>query len=343
MSLIKEKLDAVFLELTNKVKPILIEVIDTDVSAEFRDAVDYAMVSGGKRLRPILTMASCLAGGGKADDALYPAAGLEILHNYSLIIDDIIDNGKLRRGKPTVWVKYGKAIAECLAIDYAASIFQAAVHAKCSNQITQIFAKTLKVLVEGEIRDIFFERQGRLRDSFVVQNRPKDISLEDYLLMVGQKTAALLSACCEVGALCAGVTNVRSLKAFKDYGYNLGIAFQIQDDILDMFGEEKKFGKKIGKDIEEHKGGNIILLYVMEEINNRERNRIRQIITQPKVSRHDIKEALEIIRHTQALDKALTLKGQYVQAAKNSLAVLTANKWTQILLDIADFVVQRES
>jgi geranylgeranyl diphosphate synthase type I len=336
-----QNIETVFKQFNKQIEPVLAKVLKTDVAANLYSLVQYPISTGGKRLRPVLTIVSCLALGGKLKDVLYPAAALELLHNYSLIVDDIIDNGLIRRGQPTVWVKYGQSITECLAIDYAASIFQAANQSPASQKIIGVLARSLKVLADGEVKDILFERQGRDKEPFVIKERPKKINQGDYLLMISQKTAALLQACCWVAGICAGASN-KKMKALKDFGLNLGIAFQLQDDILDMFGEEKKFGKKIGKDIEEKKGGNIVLLYALEEASPKEKKMIQKIMSQKVVGQRDIENVLKIIQSTKALSRAFALKEHYVALAKSSLKFLPNNQWSKMLGELADFVAQRD-
>jgi geranylgeranyl diphosphate synthase type I len=123
----KEENVGSFLAQTAKiVDPIIRKLLGLYIDKKYQDIIEYQINTGGKRIRPALFIASAKLFGGKTRDILYPAAGLEILHNYSLIIDDIIDNSVLRRGKPTAWAKFGRSIAQCIGIDWGAAIFQAA-------------------------------------------------------------------------------------------------------------------------------------------------------------------------------------------------------------------------
>ncbi|MBM3251130.1 MAG: polyprenyl synthetase family protein, partial [Candidatus Nealsonbacteria bacterium] len=260
----KEKeIELVFKKWRRPIDSKIKEILNRSVDKETEKLVNYQVAAGGKRFRPVLTIISCLACGGKVKDVLYPAAGLEILHNCTLIYDDIIDNSLLRRGKPTVWFKFGKSIAECVGIDYSAAIFQAANKSMHPTEISEIFARTMKAVVDGEILDILFEYSGRKDEKYIIENRYNKITERDYLEMVSKKTASLIQACCETGAISAKAKKSER-NGLKNYGFNLGLAFQIQDDILDIFGEEKEFGKKIGKDIEERKLGNIVIFYALK-------------------------------------------------------------------------------
>lgn len=339
---LSQKLEKYFQQAVYRIEPAIKNFLKEDTSPALKELLFYTIETGGKRLRPALTMLSCQAAGGSPSAAISAAAGLEIIHNYSLIIDDIIDRGLVRRNKPTLWLKYGESIAECLSIDFAASVFQAANHSKFSKQLTKIFAGVLKTIVEGEILDILFERQTRKNEPYITNTRPKFIAEKDYLNMIRKKTASLLGACCQAGAICAKARPTYT-EALQKYGYNLGIAFQIQDDILDIFGEEKKVGKKIGKDIEEGKGGNIILLLALQELPKTGRERINRIMRQGKISKKNVNEVIRLLNKTKAQQKANELKNHFVRKAKNELSKVRPNKWTKMLEEVANFVAQREN
>lgn len=328
-------------EWLNLVKPKIKEILNLSVDGKTQELVDYQIEIGGKKIRPALAIASCLVCGGEIEDVLYPAAGLEILHNYTLIHDDIIDNSNLRRGEPTAWSKFGKSIAQCVGWDYAAAIFQAANKSKHSIEISEIFARTLKTIADGEILDILFEQLGREDEQYVVQNRYNEITEKNYLEMINKKTASLIQACCEVGGLSAEAKG-SEIDALKNYGYNLGIAFQVSDDILDIFGEEKEFGKKIGADIKERKLGNIVILYALRELSPEERENLLAILGKSEIIDKDIQEAVEIIKKTKAEEKASIFGKKYIQLAKESLKNLPQNESNQLLNKLADFVIERK-
>lgn len=336
-----KNLSFIFKKVTKIIDPKIKEILALSIDKKTQKLVNYQIEVGGKRLRPTLTILSCLTCGGKINDVLYPAAGLEILHNYSLIVDDIIDNSTLRRGKLTSWAKFGRSIAECIGIDYAAAAFQASNRSKKAIEISEIFSQTIKTVVEGEILDILFEQSGREYEKYVVENRYRKISQKDYLKMVSRKTAALFQTCSEVGGISAGAKK-RELEALKNYGFNLGIAFQIKDDILDIFGEKKKFGKKIGKDIEERKLGNIVIFQALKELPQSKRKKVLAALRKKEIKDKDIKETIKIIKKTKAREKAFLLGEKYIQRAKENLKILPKNKWNEVLSDIADFVIERD-
>jgi len=338
----KKKLILFLRKTAKKISSIIQKLLEKDIDNKFHELVDYQILTGGKRLRPALAIISSNLLGGKTKNVLYPAAGLEILHNATLIVDDIIDHSCLRRGKPTTWHKFGKSIAECVGLGYLASSFEGANRSKNPSLISEVFAETLKtIMMNGEIYDILFEQKGREEEPYIVGNRFSRVGEKEYYEMVTKKTAFLFQTCCQVGGICAGAKK-KELKALKSYGLNLGIAFQIQDDILDIFGQEKKFGKKIGKDIEERKLGNIVILLALKELKRQEKNRILKIFRKEKIKNKDIKEAIKIIKTTNSRCQSYNLADKFLKKAKENLKFLPQNKWNRLLKTFADFVVQRE-
>jgi len=333
----KADLEVFLRKITKTVDSKIKKILELYVDKNFRELVNYQIETGGKRLRPVLVVLSCLACGGKMKDALDLAARLEILHNWTLIVDDIIDHSELRRKKETVWRKFGKSIAECVGIDYGASVFQGIEN----KEISQILAKTIKKIVEGEILDILFEAKGREEENYIFKNRYKLVSERDYLEMVSKKTASLFEACCKIGVTLAKAKKEETL-ALAKYGFNLGISFQIRDDILDIFGSEKKFGKEIGKDIKERKLGNIVILKALEELPEKEREKFLRILRKGKINKKDVKLAIKLIEKTRAKEKAEKLAKFYGRKSKESLRILPKNRWVNFLSGLTDFIIERE-
>lgn len=329
------------LAITAIVDPVIKEVLGTYLDNRSKEAAIYQVSSGGKRIRPALAIISCLSLNGKVEDVIYPAAGLEILHNTSLIVDDIIDHSMLRRGLATEWAKYGRSLAECMALAYSSAIFQAAIRSREPILLTELFAKTMKVLVDGELLDILFEQHSRKDEPFVVKNRYSVVTNKDYIEMVGKKTSALLEACCETGAICAKASK-KQIAALKSYGYNFGIAFQIQDDILDIFGEQGQFGKKIGKDIEERKLGNCVMSFAFNELSAENKNSVFAILQKEVINDEDIHNIVNVIAETSGRKKACDLAKLFADNAKKELKNLPKNKWTKLLEEFVDFVIERK-
>lgn len=195
----------------------------------------------GKRIRPLLVCLTCAAAGGKWENSLPAAAAVELIHNFSLIHDDIEDNSQLRRGRPTVWKKWGipQAINTGDALFTLAHLTIFGLEATCSVQTAYraaaILQQTCMELTQGQYMDIAYESQ-------------KELSIESYWLMVSGKTSALLAACTELGGLVAGCSPEEQ-QSYHEFGHALGLAFQAQDDYLGIWGDAELTGKSIESDL----------------------------------------------------------------------------------------------
>ena len=198
---------------------------------------DYILSNSGKRLRPILVLFSAKAVNGNMNSVYNAALSVEMLHNFTLIHDDIMDNADLRRGKKTLHKLYDLNTAilagdSLLSVAYEYLLKDCRVNAR---EAVSSFTKGLIEVCEGQSLDTDFEKR-------------QDVTLAEYIIMIKKKTAALASMCCKLGAILSDAKK-SDIEALSDYGLNLGIAFQIQDDLLDIIGEEKDFGKTVGGDL----------------------------------------------------------------------------------------------
>ena len=328
-------------DLNRLVQPKMIELLIDGTREDNRDAICYQILSGGKRLRPALTLISCKMLGGNYAEALYPAAALEILHNCTLIIDDIIDHSSVRRNKPTTWKQFGSSIASCISMTYAASIFQGGVRTENCRFVIEKIAQTLKCVADGEMLDILFECEGRADEAFVASNRYSQINMDDYVKMIGMKTATLFRASCEIGGLCANGKK-EHISALSDYGYHIGMAFQIRDDILDIFGDERTFGKIIGKDILERKMGNIVIIFALQELGTR--NALTAALhKEGDHEKDEILAAIDAINETTAKHRASILCDEFIDLCNSNLDLLPQNKELRRLRETAVLVSCRNN
>lgn len=203
------------------------------------DPINYSLSVGGKRIRPVLCLLACQACGGDYKDALNPAYAIEIFHNFTLLHDDMMDNATLRRGKEVIHVKWNSNIA--LLSGDAMSVIAYKYISKTKNLIPvlDVFSDTALKICEGQQYDMDFETRT-------------DVSEEEYIKMINLKTAVLIAASLKIGALVADADSETANNLYE-CGRNIGLAFQLQDDYLDSFGNEEIFGKKIGGDIVSNK------------------------------------------------------------------------------------------
>ena len=209
--------------------------------AHLYEPISYTMALGGKRIRPVLVLMACEAVGGDIEKAIMPAVGLEMYHNFTLLHDDVMDKADIRRGKPTVHVKWddNTAILSGDAMLTMATQLIARADAAVMPQVMELFNRTAMEIYEGQQYDMDFENRG-------------DVTVEEYIAMIRLKTSVLLGCACKMGALIGGADEATAQR-FYEIGENLGLAFQLQDDMLDVWGDEATFGKAIGGDIMNNK------------------------------------------------------------------------------------------
>ena len=327
-------------KIGSMVDPYMEKYLKSNCSEEFEEIALYQVKVGGKRIRPALVILSAQAAGGKIEDALPVAAAVELIHNYSLILDDIIDRGEVRRGAPTVWKKYGLSMAILAAVHYREAIAEAINDSKHPIKLHDLLAKTMKTLVEGERLDVLFEQTGRFDEPYVVKNRRKTVTLDEYFKMVYAKTGALIEASCRAGGIVADAAP-EVIEALGVYGKNIGIAFQIADDIIDIFGKEKKTGKAQGKDIIEHKMGNIVILLSLEELKSDEKEFLSSLLRKEPISKKELTKAIELIARTSARDRAYEIGERYLNEALQMLKKLPDNGAQKDLEQLAKFILYR--
>ena len=205
------------------------------------EPITYTMDLGGKRLRPVLVLMACDAVGGDINRAIKPAIGLEMFHNFTLLHDDVMDKADIRRGKPTVHVKWddNTAILSGDAMLTMATQLIAQSPADVMPQVMDLYNRTAMEIYEGQQYDVDFETRT-------------DVTVDEYIEMIRLKTSVLLGCACKMGALIGGADEATA-QLFYKVGENLGLAFQLQDDMLDVWGDEATFGKAIGGDIMNNK------------------------------------------------------------------------------------------
>jgi len=324
-------------EMAKAVNPVILRYLKRGSEKSFIPIVSYQVRTGGKRVRSTLALLSCQACGGKFEDALLPAAMIELIHNYSLIMDDIIDHGELRRGLPTVRAKYGDAQALLAGMFHREVIGEIAYDSSKTREMYALLVNAIKETIEGERLDILCEQSGR-EDQYMITHRYTSVSPKLYFRIIKKKTAELIKAACLAGAIAADATEPQQ-EAISRYGEKVGLAFQVIDDFLDIFGE--KTGKQRGKDIIEHKLNNAVIVYALQEMSPQERSQLVRILRTKEIGQAQLKQAMKLLESTGARMKVLKLAKELVDDAKKSLAILSETPSKQALVELADFVAAR--
>ena len=296
--------------------------------ASLYQPADYFLGMGGKRIRPVLCLMGNELFGPIEADAWPMAIAIELFHNFTLIHDDIMDRAPLRRGMSTVHEKYGPSTAiltgdvmMVVSYDYISRISSPHIR-----RILHLYNQTASQVCEGQQLDMDFEQRT-------------DVRMEEYLNMIGLKTSVLLAASLQIGAILGGAGLGNQDKIYR-FGKNLGLAFQIQDDYLDCYGDAAKVGKKPGGDILADKK-TFLLVKTLEAANGDQRRRIRELVTAPADEK--IAGMLELFHACGADAWVRELKEQYRQAAHESLediAVLSSRK--EPLRGLVEMLLQRQ-
>jgi geranylgeranyl diphosphate synthase type I len=298
------------------------------------DAAGHIIRAGGKRLRPYLVLKACELVGGEVDAAVPFAAALELFHNFTLIHDDIIDNDELRRGNPTVHSKWGIPIAivsgDLLFAKVYEAISKGAEFSKlpyervqaCIDRVTDAAIN----ICEGQVLDI---------SSPHVSN----ISEEDYLSMIGGKTAALFKACAEVGAIVGG-GSPEMVNSLSGFAWNAGIAFQLVDDYLGITADEEILGKPVGSDIREGKK-TLIIIHSLCNASPEEKKSIERVLGSDDAPQREIKAVFELLRELGSISYILEKGKYYARKATAMLKIFPYSEPKQDLLDLVEYFVNR--
>ena len=312
-----------------KINKILSDALKQRNPASLYKPGSYILNSGGKRLRPLLVLLSAKAAGGNFGDAYNAAAAVEMLHNFTLVHDDIMDNADKRRGRLTLHKKYDNNTA-ILTGDSLLSIAYEYLLKDCDGNAKDVigsFTHGLIEVCEGQSLDTDFESR-------------KNVTLSEYIVMIKKKTAAMAEMCCKIGALLGG-GNKTQVNALGNFGLNLGIAFQIQDDLLDISADEKKFGKTIGGDLVEGKK-TFLFLEALEKSKGEDKKKLLKVIERKGIRRNQVLIYKQIYEKLGVLDDARNQIKFYTNKALASLKLLDKEK-SKIFVWLADSLINRTS
>jgi len=274
------------------------------------DAAGHLIVNGGKRLRPFMVIKSCQILGGKTNNAMPAASAVEMVHNFTLVHDDIMDNDEMRHGVPTVHKKFGMSVAILAGDVLFSKAYQIISNSKLSpsatNQITSRLAKACVDVCEGQLFDIKMAEEKRIPTQ------------SEYIKMIGKKTAALFDVSCAMGAICA-TNKSQDISNLSSFGKNLGIAFQITDDLIGVMGDPKITKKPVGNDLREGKKS-LPILMAINSAKGKNKKIILKAFGNSKASKNDLSNAVEVIRSLGIEENVRNQALKYAEHAEKSLA-----------------------
>ena len=305
---------------SNALTAHLDEAVSLKEPAQLYEPIKYILTLGGKRLRPVLTLLTADFFGSEKNEAMNAALAVELFHNFSLIHDDIMDTAPLRRGKETVHEKWdvntGILSGDAMLI-LAYQLFEAYKPAQFQ-ELAKLFSKTALEVCEGQQYDIDFETRD-------------DVTIPEYLKMIEYKTAVLVGAAMKMGAIVAEASE-NCQNSIYDFGRNLGIAFQLQDDYLDAFGDPETFGKQVGGDIIENKKTYLYLKAIELSKLNKCKELMQLFSTTPDDNSEKIATAKKIFEKSGSADATKKAIEAYTKLAFNGLDSLSISKDKKALL-----------
>ena len=290
------------------------------------EVANHLISSGGKRIRPMLTIAAAQLAGYQGDGHVKLAASVEFMHTATLLHDDVVDTSEMRRGKVTARLKWGNEASVLVGDFLLGQAFKMMVDVG-SLRALDILSSAAVVIAEGEVMQLAAAKNTATTEA-------------EYLAVICGKTAELFAAACEVGPVIAGRPEAEHV-ACRDYGMNLGIAFQLIDDALDYGGSAAALGKNVGDDFRE---GKVTLPVVLAFSRGDEGERAfwRAAIERGEIGEGDVARAIDIMRRHNALEDTLARARDYGEKARRALDIFADGAMKQALIDAVDFVVNRQ-
>jgi octaprenyl-diphosphate synthase len=305
------------------------ELFEQQVQSDVRLLAEigrYVREGGGKRVRPALLLLSCRLAGYRGDRAILLASVVEFIHTATLLHDDIIDEATVRRGRSSVNSRWGNDVTVLLG-DFLYTKSMSMALSQDNLKILRLLSDTTLRMIEGEILEI--ERNGKL-----------EVTEEEHIDLVRRKTADLFAACTRIGAMLAGVGEEKE-RALASYGLNLGICFQMVDDLLDFTAEEKTLGKPVANDLREGKL-TLPMIFLLRKAGPAAADKVRTVLEDRSFERITRDEIVRLARDHGALDEARVLAERYAEAARRDLQVFERSAYREALEVLPDFILARD-
>jgi len=330
------RLSSQMAESTEKVNRFIEKVVDLEDEPKLLyRAARHIIDAGGKRLRPFLVLKSCKLVGGREEDAIPTAAAIELLHTFTLLHDDIMDEDEKRRGVPSVHTKWDTPTAIVAGDLLFAKVYETITkhtdtkHVKPKRilQILKEISEATVIICEGQTRDMMFESK-------------ETVSKDEYFEMIQAKTAALFETSARCGGILGGANNSQ-VEPLGEFGRYSGIAFQIIDDVLGLIADEKVLRKPVGNDIREGKL-TLIVVHALEKASKNQRKKILENLGSKDASPETIRETIELIESLGAIDYAKEVAEKYIERAKEALASFPASEDREDLISLSDLIFARQ-
>ena len=310
----------------------LVGSLDVMDDKNLKAAMVHYPAAGGKRLRPLLASIVSEAVGGKADAAMPFGVALEMVHNFTLVHDDVMDEDDTRRGIKTVHAAYGIPMAILAGDAMFARAFEIVLESDVDDAsavaLVDILARSVRLLAEGQQMDMDFEKK-------------KTVAADEYLKMIERKTAVLYSAAAQGGAIVGGGTEAQQ-EALFEYGRLIGLGFQIWDDVLDLRSTQEAFGKPVLNDIRNGKK-TLIVVKALEELKGKKRSEFLAVLGKKAASEKELVAAKGLLEDIGAIDHADRVAAEFVAKAKDRLSVLKDSTHKEALKAFADYMVTRKT
>lgn len=317
-----------FSEELKKVELLISKLFKNEHPDSLYEPCSYIIKSGGKRLRPLLVILCAKAVGGNIKSVYNAAVAVELLHNFTLVHDDIMDNADKRRGRTTLHKKYDLSTAilsgdSLLAFAYVNLLKDTMENDK---SVLSSFTKGVVEVCEGQSLDKEFETNDK-------------VTIDDYLIMIKKKTAALLEMCCSIGAQLGG-GSIQKQKALAKYGRNMGMAFQLQDDLLDIIAEEAKFGKVIGGDLVEGKK-TFLFLNALEKAKGKDKMLLKSVIKNKGIKKEEVSKFRELFYKLGVIEDTEKEIIRYTKLALKETKVIESEEDRNMLVWLASSLIKR--
>lgn len=303
------------------------KMMESDSAPRIPEITKHIFESGGKKIRPLLCIATAQALNYKLDKHILLAATIEFIHTATLLHDDVVDESSTRRGEKTANILWDNKSSILVGDFLFSRAFQLMVATK-SLSVLEILSNAAAIIAESEVLQL-------------TNIKNINMDLKTYFKIIEGKTAELFSAACETGAMIA-TSNLNQIKSFKSYGKSIGICFQLIDDYLDYMGDKKIMGKLIGNDFFNSKLTYPIII-TLNEGTNSEKEKIEKLFKKKQKTKNDLKLILEILDNTNALKKTKIEAIKWSKKAKEEIQKIPQNPITTLLQELADSIISRSS